>query len=35
MTLQRVRELLEAQAFIDQGYNLDAAKLILVGLGRE
>ena len=36
MTLQRVRELLlEVQVFTGQGYNRNAAKMILVSIRRE
>lgn len=35
MTLERARELLEVQAYIGQGYNLNSAKLILAEVQRE
>ena len=35
MTLERARELLEIQAYIGQGYNLNSAKLILAEVQRE
>ncbi len=35
MTLQKVRELLEVQVFTRQGYNRNAAHLILVEIWRE
>ncbi len=35
MTLQRVRELLEVQFLTGQGYNRNAAKMILVSVRRE
>lgn len=35
MTLDRARELLEIQVYIGQGYNRNAAKLILAEVQRE
>lgn len=35
MTLQRARELLQTQVYIGQGYNRNAARLILAEVQRE